>query len=174
MNIPTLQTPRLILRAFSEDDALPMHRILSGKGVLRYFPTTDPPPLDRVHKMILNILKHWEKRGYGLWAVESRATGELMGRCGLQLIPDTNEVEIDFILGSSLWGQGYATEAGQAAMHYGFETLSTNTVVGIVHPQNKASQRVLEKLGMARTRQAVYFGMDCFRYAMEQAAYGRP
>src|SRR5574337_874481 len=171
MNIPTLQTSRLIMRAFTEDDAVPMHRILSGKGVLRYFPTTDPPPPERVQKLVLNALKHWEERGYGLWAVELRTTGELIGRCGLQLIAETDEVEIDFILGNSFWGQGYATEAGQAAMQYGFDTLSTSTIVGIVHPQNEASQRVLEKLGMVRTRQAVYFGMDCFRYAMERSAY---
>lgn len=147
-----------------------MHRILSGKGVLRYFPTTEPPSPDRVHKMIVNVLKHWEERGYGLWAVQLRASGELMGRCGLQFIAETNEVEIDFILGDSFWERGYATEAGQAAMRYGFETLPTNTIVGIVHPDNVTSQRVLEKLGMVRTRQAVYFGMECFRYAIERSA----
>jgi ribosomal-protein-alanine N-acetyltransferase len=87
-----------------------------------------------------------------------------MGRCGLQIIPDTGEVEIDFLLGRPFWGQGFASEAGRASLNYGFEQLSLNQIVGIVHPKNIASQRVLEKLGMKFREKANYFGMEVFRY----------
>jgi RimJ/RimL family protein N-acetyltransferase len=164
VEIPALTTTRLILRGFSEADIDPMQRIMAGKNVLRYFPRCDPPDGERVAKMIARIIRHWEEHGYGLWAVQSRASGELMGRCGLQLIPETGEVEIDFLLGRPFWGQGFASEAGRASLNYGFEELALDQIVGIVHPENIASQRVLEKLGMRCREKANYFGMDVFRY----------
>jgi ribosomal-protein-alanine N-acetyltransferase len=173
MTIPTLTTHRLILRAFTKEDIDPMTGILGEEGVLRYFPKTDPLPRDRVQKMIDNLLTHWEERGYGLWAVESRANGALMGRCGLQYLADTDEVEVDFILGKPFWGQGFATEAGRASVRHGFEALGLARVVGIAHEENRASQRVLEKLGMELVEQREFFGIPCYRYAVERPAYDR-
>jgi ribosomal-protein-alanine N-acetyltransferase len=72
-------------------------------------------------------------------------------------------------LAPAFWGQGVATEAGQAALRYGFETLGVEQVVGIVHPENMASRRVLEKLGMRLIERRQYFGMDCYRYAVERS-----
>lgn len=173
MGQPTIITPRLLLRAFTHQDVVPLHRLLSGEGVLRYFPKAEPPSLDRVEKMISRLLTHWEERGYGLWAVESRSTEELMGRCGLQHVPETDEIEVDFILGRDFWGEGFATEAGQASVRYGFEDLGLESLVGIVHPENNASQRVLEKLGMEFVDERRYFGMECYRYTIERASYDR-
>lgn len=163
-----LTTQRLTLRLFTAQDLLPLHAIVSEPGLLRYFPTPDPPSLERVEQMITRILAHWQEHGYGVWAVESTATGQLLGRCGLFYIPATQEVEIDFILGRAWWGQGFATEAGQASLRYGFDHHALEAIVGIVHPENKASQRVLEKLGMGLTRADNYFGMDCLRYEIKR------
>ena len=173
MVVEAITTPRLILRTFTEEDIDPMVRILGGKDVLRYFPRTDPPPRDRVQKMIVGLLKHWEEHGYGLWAVESRSTGDLMGRCGLQILPETEEVEVDFILGKRFWGQGFATEAGRASLRYAFEQLGLERVVGLAHIENKASQHVLEKLGMELLEQRQFWGIDCYHYAIERSAYDR-
>jgi ribosomal-protein-alanine N-acetyltransferase len=170
---PTITTSRLILRPFTGADVDPMHRILNGEGVLRYFPPTDPPARDRVQRMISGLLKHWEERGYGLWAVASQSSGELVGRCGLQFLPDTGEVEVDFILGREFWGQGFATEAARASLQYGFDRLGLERVVGIVHLGNQASQRVLEKLAMERIEQKQFFGMECYRYAVERPSYAK-
>ena len=173
MTIPTITTQRLVLRAFTEEDVEPLYHILRGKDVLRYFPPMDPLPRDRVQKMVLRLLKHWEARGYGLWAVTSRATGTLMGRCGLQWLPDTEEVEVDFILGQAFWGQGFATEAARASLRYGFEELELERVVGIVHVENIASRRVMEKLGMTMVEQREFFSIPCYRYAVDRSAYDR-
>lgn len=169
--IPVIATSRLILRPFTEEDIDPFHRILSGEGVLRYFPRTEAPSRDRVERLVLGMLSHWQERGYGLWAVASQGTGELMGRCGLQYLSETNEVEVDFLLGRAHWGQGFATEAGRASVRYGFETLGLEGLVGIVHLGNRASRRVLEKLGMRRVEKKRYFGMDCFRYEIRASWY---
>ncbi len=164
MSIPTLETARLRLRPFAADDVTPMVELLSGHEVLRYFPRTDAPGPERVARMIAHLLAHWDEYGYGLWAVEQRATGELLGRCGLQYLVETDDVEIDFILGRPYWGFGYATEAGRASLEFGFTELGAGRIVGITHVDNIASQRVLEKLGMRRVEQAEYFGMPCYRY----------
>lgn len=161
-----LITQRLTLRQFTAQDLHPFHALLNEPGLLRYFPTPDPPSLERVEQMIARILAHWDEHGYGVWAVESNTTGQLLGRCGLFYIPATDEVEVDFILGRPFWGQGFATEAGRASLQYGFDQHQLAAIVGIVHPENKASQRVLEKIGMTLTRADNYFGMDCLRYAI--------
>jgi RimJ/RimL family protein N-acetyltransferase len=102
MTAPILTTPRLTLRGFTEADINPMWQIMAGKDVLRYFPDSYPPDRERVATMTTRIIRHWEGHGYGLWAVQSHASGELIGRCGLQLIPETGEVEMDFVPGNPL------------------------------------------------------------------------
>jgi len=115
--------------------------------------------------MIEAILGHWEEHGFGLWAMES-SSGELMGRMGLQVIPQTGETEIDYLLEPRWWGRGFATEAGRSTLEFGFGERSMDRIVGIVHVENEASRRVLEKIGMRLQDRKEYFGMPCFRYAL--------
>jgi ribosomal-protein-alanine N-acetyltransferase len=164
MTIPTLATNNLTLRTFSSSDDRVLHQILKGPDTLKYFPTPSAPSLEQVQTMIDRILHHWQTHQYGLWAVELRDTAQLIGRCGLQYIAETDEVEIDFILDRSQWGHGFATEAGQASLHYGFHNLGLEQIIGIVHPDNIASRRVLEKLQLHFVEETEYFGMWCCRY----------
>ncbi|MCP4362490.1 MAG: GNAT family N-acetyltransferase [Chloroflexi bacterium] len=173
MNIPTITTPRLALRPFTEADTTALYEILSDPEVLRYFPSSKPPAQEQVARLIAGQLKHWKAHGHGWWAVESRAGGQFMGWCGLQYLPETDEIEVGYLLGKPFWGQGLATEATQASLRYAFEDKGLETIVAIVHPGNRASQRVLEKSGMAFTNEAEYFGMDCYRYVLGRPAFAR-
>jgi ribosomal-protein-alanine N-acetyltransferase len=137
---------------------------MGGEGVMRHFPSPEPPSLDRVETGLARIAAHWTERGYGIWAVTPLAGGALMGRCGLFFIGDTGETEIDFLFGREHWGRGYATEAASAVLAWGFAHIDIPAIVGIVHPENVASKRVLEKIGLVWTRKDVYFGMACERY----------
>jgi ribosomal-protein-alanine N-acetyltransferase len=168
MNTPALTTARLVLRGFTEDDVDPLYRILSDADALRYFPDPRPPSRERVQKIISHQLQHWGQHGYGWWALEPRSNKELIGWSGLQFLPDTVEVEVGYLLGKPFWGQGLATEAAQACVRYGFEQLGLETIVGIVHPENVASQRVIEKSGLSFVDGTRYFGMDCYHYRMER------
>ena len=114
--------------------------------------------------MIERATKHWETNGYGLWAIELLETGQLLGRSGLQYLPETDEVEVDFILDPSYWGLGLASEAGSASLRFAFDRLGLTDVIGLVHPENVASQRVLLKIGMIYDVRAEYFGMAVDRY----------
>lgn len=171
MRIPTITTARLILRAFTEEDVDPLHHILHEKDLLRYFPNPNPPARNRVQKFVADQLKHWDVHGYGWWAVQPRSEKVLIGWCGLQFLPETEEIEVGYLLGKAFWGQGLATEAAQASLQYGFENHKLERIVAIVHPENIASQRVIEKLGMSFVDQARYFGMDCYHYAIERSCF---
>ena len=164
MTIPTLTTQRLTLRPFRASDDQAYHQIVAEAGVLQYFPEPTPPSLEKVQATLSRLNEHWEKYGYGVWAVELAASGELIGRCGLFYIPQTDETEVDYLLAKQHWGKGFASEAASEALRFAFENAQKAAIVGIVHPENLASQHVLEKIGMRFTRADNYFGMDCLRY----------
>ena len=84
-------------------------------------------------------------------------------------MPETDEVEVGFLLGRPFWGQGLATEAARESVRFGFEDLDLEEIVGIVHPDNIASQRVLEKAGLTRVEHTSYFGMECYRYTVKRS-----
>jgi ribosomal-protein-alanine N-acetyltransferase len=167
MDIPTLTTAHLKLRPFTRQDGDALYHILLEEGVLRYFPRPEPPPRERVDLFIADQLRRWERDGFGLWALELRATGKLIGWAGLQDLPETQEVEVGYLLGKAHWGQGLATEAGLASLTYAFETLQLPKIVAIVHRENRASQRVTQKLSMRCDGEAVYWGMPAYRYVLE-------
>ena len=170
-DIPTLRTRRLILRPFEEEDAGTLHQILGEEGILRYFPNPDPPPLERVQRLIAGQLKHWEEHALGWWAVQPLENPKLIGWAGLQFLPETAEIEVAYLLSKARWGQGLATEAARASLRFGFERLRLETIVALVHPENKASQRVIEKLAMTFVDQARYFGLDLYRYSIDASCW---
>jgi len=167
MSIPTFETERLVLRPFVHQDAVPLHQILAVDGVLRYYASSDPPDLERVERLVSRQIEHWEEHGYGWWAVDHKANKELIGWNGLRYLPETDEIEIGYLLARPYWGQGLATEGAQVGMKFGFEKLKIPTIIGIVHPENIASQRVLEKNGLKFLKEAEYFGMQCCKYVAE-------
>lgn len=169
--IPTIKTERLVLRPFAESDAVPLHGILAVEGVLRYFPSSDPPSLEKVQRLVAHQIKHWQEHGLGWWAVEPRHTRALAGWCGLQYLPETDQVEVAYLLGKDHWGQGLATEAALASIYFGFDTLNLETIIALVHPENLASQRVIEKLDMSFVDQCHLWGLDLFRYSIESSVF---
>ena len=167
MSTPIFETKHLRLRAFALEDAEPLHQILAVKDMLRYFPSPEPPDLERVQRLVTRQIAHWEEHGYGWWAVEDLQTQQLVGWNGLQYLPETDEIEIGYLHAQAYWGKGLATEGAQVGIDFGFNQLLIPTIIGIVHPENIASQRVLEKIGLQFEQQAEYFGMACYKYVAE-------
>lgn len=161
--IPTIETKRLRLRPFSiPADNLPLYHLMNGEDVMRYFPGSPTPSMEQVARLLTRKIEHWQQHGYGWWAVQLKIDKTLIGWCGLQYLPETDETEVGYLLGRDYWGRGLATEAARASLDWGFANLSLTTIIGITHPDNKASQRVLEKCGLAFVRNDRYFDMDCF------------
>jgi [ribosomal protein S5]-alanine N-acetyltransferase len=167
MTIPTLSTPRLTLRPFEAEDAEPLHRILLQENILQYFPPSTPPTLEKAQRIIDHQLTHWADHGLGWWAVQLREGDDLIGWNGLQYLPETGEVEIGYLLSKDAWGRGYATEGARAGLQFGFETLGLTTIIGLVHRDNVASQRVLLKCGMTFLAESEYFGMILRKYTID-------
>lgn len=165
---PTLHLPRVMLRPFFLEDVDPLTRIQAESDVLRYFPRTTPPPREAVERDVHFQIEHWARYGYGRWVIGFPPDGRLVGWCGLQYLPDTDEIEIGYLLAKPSWGQGLTTEAAIAGQHWAFENLDLQELVAIIHPENLPSIRVAEKLGMTFTNRSNYFGMQCERYAISR------
>jgi ribosomal-protein-alanine N-acetyltransferase len=171
MDIPTLETPSLILRPWNLDDAPALFGILQELDILKYFPPT-VFTLEKTQRYIDHQLNHWQKNGYGHWAVTLKEDPSVLGWDGLEFLPETGENEVAYLLSRRVWGRGFATQAAQAALKFGFETANLQAIIGLVHPQNIGSIRVLEKCGLTFIDRRVYWGLDMCRYRMAAPVIG--
>ncbi|MEM7555095.1 MAG: GNAT family N-acetyltransferase [Cyanobacteria bacterium P01_A01_bin.84] len=147
MNIPHIETERLILRGFREEDLDAYTEMCANEEVMRYVGTGETLSRSESWRSMAMVLGHWYLRGYGLWAVEERENGEMIGRIGCWKPEGWIDLEVGWTLRRSFWGRGYATEAGFASMKYAFEELGRERIISLIRPDNIASQRVAEKLG---------------------------
>ena len=147
-----LETERLVLRQWRAADKAPFAAMNADPVVMRHFPA----PLTRAESDALadRLAAGITERGWGLWAVEVRDTGEFAGFVGLQPVGDTlpfgPAVEIGWRLAAAFHGQGYATEGARRTVTYAFETIALPEIVAMTTERNRASRRVMEKLGMTR------------------------
>jgi ribosomal-protein-alanine N-acetyltransferase len=153
-----LETPRLILREFSPDDVDALARVLSDPETMRFYPV--PFDCTGVEDWIARNLRRCAKDGHGLWAMVSKANGELIGDCGLvvQEVDTKNEVEIAYHVRRDLWNQGLATEAARACRDFGFARLPVDRLISIIRPENLPSIRVAEKNGLTPWKEVVRVG----------------
>jgi [ribosomal protein S5]-alanine N-acetyltransferase len=167
----TIQTDHLTLRPLELADAEVLHCIYQTEGVLRYFPTTTPPPLARVQRFVLSQQEHWDKYGYGNWGILPEGERQIAGWAGLQFLPELNETEVGYLLDSPFWGQGYATEAARACLRFGFEHCVLDHIIALVHPDNAASRRIVEKCGMNYEETIHIWGVNLMRHRIDAARW---
>jgi ribosomal-protein-alanine N-acetyltransferase len=143
-----LETQNLILRKLTIDDIDMLTRIFSDPITMQFW----PKPLDRneVQKWIQDSIDSYELNGMGRFAVILKSNDECIGDCGLRTseINGINENDLGYILDKKFWGHGYATEAAEACLHYGFKTLGLNRIVANMETRHIASKRVAEKIGL--------------------------
>jgi RimJ/RimL family protein N-acetyltransferase len=143
----TLETPRIRMRPFGEPDWDAYAAMCADPEVMRYLGTGVLLTRDEAWRSIASILGHWQLRGYGMWALESKQTGEFLGRAGFHDPPGWPGFELGWVLARSHWGHGYAIEAARAALRHGFEELRRDRVISLIRPANARSIRVAEALG---------------------------
>jgi [ribosomal protein S5]-alanine N-acetyltransferase len=170
---PSLNIRGLTLRLLQAADAVTLHRIYQAEGVLRYFPNPAAPPLEKVERFIANQQAHWEKYGYGNWGLLPDGKAEIIGWAGLQYLPELDETEVGFLLDRSFWGKGFATDAALASLRFGFENFELSHIIALVHPENRASRRVIEKCGMAYVDSLALWGIELMRYRVDKEAFDR-
>lgn len=148
-----IETERLRLRRFNGDDWQGLARFYADDQVMRHMlpgrGLTREQAQERAKSSIHNFNGHWDRRGYGVWAVTDRNGGRLLGQCGLRWIPEAEQTELLYLFNKTVWGRGLATEAGRAVLGYAFDTAQLPAVIALTAPENRNSQRVLTKLGFA-------------------------
>ena len=150
-----IETERLTLRAYRHSDRAALRGHCADREVMTYLlPVPDDAAFDAKMARMDGFLRD---HGYTFWVVERRADGAVLGLCGLKPgaddTPIAGEVEIGWQLGREHWGQGYAREAAQASLDWAWANTDARQVVAITVPQNAASWRLMERIGMTRDRQ---------------------
>ncbi len=160
-----LETERLIAREFLPFDAPSLLKLNSDPKVVQY--TGDGPFVNEKQALSLiekRIIKgQYEKEGFGRWAIHLKSNGLFIGWCGLRRI-ENSEVDLGYRFHKRFWNKGFATEIGQATLNYGFEEIGLSEIIGRVMPQNVASIRVLEKLGMHFDKKILCKELPAFQY----------
>lgn len=145
-----LETKRLLLRHQTMDDLNDLFALYSNPELRRYFPEGVLTYEETKEELEWHMNGHPERPELGLWATIHKETGKFIGRCGLLpwTIEGQDEVEIAYLLDKSFWGQGLATEAAKGILQYGFERLNLSRLICMIDPENIASQKVAERIGM--------------------------
>jgi ribosomal-protein-alanine N-acetyltransferase len=169
-----LETERLRLRPYRAEDLDDLHAMLSDPEHMRWYPA----PFDRTtsRAWLERQIAAYGTRGFALWIVEDRATGEFLGTAGptVQIVEDVEEVEIGWHTRPGRKGEGIAPEAATAARDWAFANLDVDHLISLVRPENLASVRVAEKLGMHVDREADYKGLRHRVYRIERVTPDRP
>ncbi|GAA2794075.1 GNAT family N-acetyltransferase [Kribbella solani] len=147
-----LTTDRLLLRNWKESDREPYAALNADPAVMEHFPA--PQTREQSDALIDRNRPAIDERGWGLWALEVRETGEFIGFTGLS-VPSFEAafmpaVEIGWRLAKGAWGNGYASEAARAALAYGFGPAGLDEIVSFTATPNLPSQRVMQRIGMTR------------------------
>jgi len=168
-----LDTERLRLREFRAADTEALYRLDSDPRVMRYIGDGSIGTRASVAGALARARKYYRVYpGLGAWPAEARATGAFIGWFCLKYVPKTVEVEVGYRLLPEAWGHGYATEGARALVRRGFQDLGLHRIIGLTHPDNIASQRVLRKAGLRDAGWGRYYGRELRLFAAELLSSG--
>lgn len=149
--IRQLESSRLLLRQWRESDLLPFAQLNADPEVMAQFPA--PLSTQESDALAQQLKLAIDKQGWGVWAIERRDSGDFIGFTGLHAVTDmpfTDGIEIAWRLARPAWGQGFASEAAQLALQYGFTELALDEIVAFTASSNLRSIAVMERLRMHR------------------------
>jgi RimJ/RimL family protein N-acetyltransferase len=156
-----LETDRLTLRQFTEEDVDNLFDLNSDPEVMRYLTGGKPTPREQIRDQIIpfHLSSYQRPGGFGTWAAEARSTGQFLGWFHFRLVQGKG-ADLGYRLRRSAWNKGYATEGSRALIRKGFTDLGVERVFAHTMTVNAASRRVLEKSGLVLVRTFAYEGTD--------------
>jgi RimJ/RimL family protein N-acetyltransferase len=166
--MPILVTPRALLRPWTMEDLDAVARICADPEVMRLYETGEPWSREKTEQVLIKRIEHEREHGFSLWAAVLQDTGKLIGHCGLIDCPDSGEIELSYALARAHWGQGFATELARATLEHGLHVLGLGRIAAVSYPENAASIRVLEKIGMRFERTFKQYGAELRMYGVER------
>lgn len=161
-------TERLRFRPLVMEDVEELVALQEDPLVARFLGSRDRASMERLIRM---VDEEWAERGHGRVAVIERENGDFVGRTGLRHWQQFGETEVSWVLHADARGKGYATEAGAAALRWGFEQFELPYLTAMVQPDNAASLRVAERLGMKPIRTDRLLGEDVIVHAIKRVDF---
>ena len=161
---PRVDTPRLCLRGFRPDDLDAYAAMCADAEVMRHIGAGGPVGRDNAWRQMAIFIGSWALLGYGMWAIEERASGRLVGRAGFLHPPDWPDCELGWLLGREFWGRGYALEAAGAARDHGRRALGVGRLISLIRSANERSLRLAERLGAVPGERIDFLGGDTWVY----------
>ena len=153
---PIIETERLLLRKISQEDKHELFKLHSHPEVQKYTGEPVVTSIVEIEEAIQTRIIDYEKYGYGRWATFLKNDMQFVGWAGLAYLPEFDEIDLGYRFLPEYWGSGLATEASRAILKYGFDKLKLKQIIAIAMKENKASIRVMEKIGMEFDKLAPY------------------
>jgi RimJ/RimL family protein N-acetyltransferase len=170
--MPEVETGRLLLRRWQDDDRERLVALLADPRVSRFLSHHGRPwPRERSLEVFEHFVRQWEERGFGPWAAIDKATGRWLGQIGLNELPSwpgRDKIEVGWELDPAVWGRGLATEGGRAAVRHGFEVVDLERIISVTRADHVASRRVMEKCGLTFQEEVVHKGGLVVWYAVDR------
>ncbi|HSG91639.1 MAG TPA: GNAT family N-acetyltransferase [Pseudomonadales bacterium] len=165
-----LETQRLLLVPFADGHVDALHALWTNPEVRRYLWEDEVIPRSRAEEMVAASQRTFEERGFGFWSMFLKSEPEsLMGFCGFRVFEETDEPELLYGILPRAWGKGYVTEAGHAAIRFGFEVCGFERILAATDTPNQSSVNVMQRLGMIFESRRQFHGLDTVFYSISPA-----
>ena len=171
--MPALFTPRLALQPMEPGDLAWYAEFAGDAEVMKYIGHAGPLSREQATERLARYVRCWEEHGLGMFGVRLREEPLPVGWAGLQPLSGTDEIEVGYAFGKRAWGHGYATEVASAVVQWGFDALGLERIVAVASPENAASRRVMDKLGMHYEGVRPGSGQPSVYYSLTPAAFAR-
>lgn len=175
MNV--LETERLILRHWRDEDLDDFVTLMSDPDVARFIsPDGKPQSRDMAWRSMATTMGHIALKGYGMWAVELKETGKVIGRIGPHDPEGWPQIEVGYGLAKPYWGKGYASEAVVASIRWAFDNFpDLDRIIHLIEPENAPSIALAERLGNQWKDQEIFriYGIDARVYSQTRAEFAK-
>ena len=162
-----LETERLILRPLTENDVDQVFALRKDEEIMRFIREPQKTRAE-AESWIKLVSSRWETEKIGFCAVIEKESREFIGLCGLWILKESGETEVGYAIAQKFQRKGYATEAAEACLDYGFEQLNLKKIAAVTRPENESSRRVMEKIGMKYDGLGKFYGLNLAHYSIKK------